>query len=347
MGEIPQHLTVLRGLWIFHFVRGDLHAARELGEECFALTERVDDRAVFLEGHHMLGDVLFCLGEFPQAREHLESGIALYDPEQHRSDFLYGSLVGILPLCFAAHNFWHLGYPDQAVQSIEQALALAHKLSHPFGLALALDYTAMLHQFRRETKMAQERAEAAIELCSEKGYAYYLAWGTIIRGWALVEQGGGADKIDHMRHGLANLRGTGAALRLPYYLVTLAEASGRAGRTEEGLADLAEAQEAARMYGERWREAECHRLRGELLLLQSPEVFAEAESSFLRAIEVARRQQAKSLELRAALSLGRLWQQHGKRAVACELLAGIHGWFTEGHDTPDLVDAKALLDELA
>ena len=150
-----------------------------------------------------------------------------------------------------------------------------------------------------------------------------------------------------MRHGLANLRGTGAALRLPYYLVTLAEASGRAGRTEEGLADLAEAQEAARMYGERWREAECHRLRGELLLLQSPEVFAEAESSFLRAIEVARRQQAKSLELRAALSLGRLWQQHGKRAVACELLAGIHGWFTEGHDTPDLVDAKALLDELA
>ena len=125
--EIPQHLTVLRGLWIFHFVRGDLYAARELGEECFALTERVDDRTVFLEGHHMLGDVLFCLGEFPQAREHLESGIALYDPEQNRSDFLYGSLVGILPLCFAAHNFWHLGYPDQAVQSIEQALALAHR----------------------------------------------------------------------------------------------------------------------------------------------------------------------------------------------------------------------------
>lgn len=345
--EIPQLITALRGLWIYNFVRGDLQAARGIGDECFALTERVDDRAVFLEGSHMLGGVLFCTGEFCQADEHLNRAIALYDPAQHRNDFLYGSLVGILPICFAAHNFWHLGYPDQATDTMDQALALAHELSHPFALAIALDYAAMLHQFRREPQLAQEQAEAAITLCTDKGYAYYLAWGTIIQGWALVEQGGGADKIEHMREGLAGLRDTGAALRLPYYLVTLAEASGEAGRAKDGLTDLAEAEEAALIYGERWQDVERHRLRGELLLSQSPEAFPEAESAFLEAIEVARRQHAKSLELRAALSLSRLWQQRGKQAKAHELLAEIYGWFSEGHDTADLKDAKDLLIDLA
>ena len=244
-----------------------------------------------------------------------------------------------------AHNLWHLGYPDRALQRMEDALALARELSHPFSMALTLDYAAMLHQFRREKAKAQEWAEAAIELCTERGYAYYLAWGTIIQGWTLVEQRADAEKIAQMRQGLDALRATGAELRLPYYLITLAEASGKAGRIDEGLAYLNEAQEAAHKNGETWREAERFRLHGEFLLAKSANSRVEAEACFQQALDVARRQQAKSLELRAAMSLSRLWRQQDKTSEAHTLLSESYSWFTEGFETPDLVDARALLDE--
>jgi predicted ATPase len=227
------------------------------------------------------------------------------------------------------------------------AVALAQELSHPFSLALALDYTAMLHQFRREPRTVHEQATVAIVLCTEQRFAYYLAWGTTMQGWALVAQGQDEEGLAQMRHGLAALRATGAALRLPYYLALLAEACGRTGQAVEGLALLAEALAQAHNSRESWMEAELHRLKGELLLSLSADHQAEAEGCLHQALTVARRQQAKALELRAATSLSRLWQQQGKQTEAHQLLAQIYGWFTEGFDTPDLQDAKALLEALA
>jgi len=346
-GRRSQLFTVLRGLWISRLVRGELAAARALAEESAKLAESQSDRSVSIEGHHAMGGTLICLGDFSAARDHLEESIALYDRAPVSRDFMHDSVVGILPRCFVAHALWHLGYPDQAVAKMDDAVALASDLSHPFSIAMARDYAAMLHQFRREGPKALEWADSAIALCEERGFAYYLAWGRIIRGWALVEAGGGALEIGHMRDGLAALRATGAALRLPYYLATLGEASGRAGRTEEGLQDLEEALSVADAGGERWREAELYRLKGDLLLTQSAAAEADAEACFRQGLDVARNQQAKALELRAAMSLARLWQRQGKRAAACDLLAPLHDWFTEGFDTRDLQDTKALLDELA
>jgi predicted ATPase len=231
-----------------------------------------------------------------------------------------------------------------------EAVALAHGLSHPFTLASVLDYAAMFHQFRREAYAVFEQAEAAITLCTEQGFAYYLAWGTTMQGWAQVAQGQHEVGLAQMRRGLAALRATGAALRLTYYLALLAEACGQTGQAAEGLALLTEALTLVDTTGERWWEAELYRLQGELLLHAEGDVQnaeSTAEECFQQALAVARRQHAKSLELRTAMSLSRLWQRQGKRTEAYQLLAEIYGWFTEGFDTADLQDARALLDVLA
>ncbi len=209
--------------------------------------------------------------------------------------------------------------------------------------AVALDYTAMFYQFRREPRAVHEQAAVAIALCTEQRFAYYLAWGTTMQGWVQVAQGQDEEGLAQMRHGLAALRATGASLRLPYYLALLAEACGRTGQAAEGLTLLAEALAQVHNTGEAWMEAELHRLKGELLLSLSTDHQAEAEGCLRQALAVASRQQAKMLELRVATRLGRLWQQQSKRAEARELLASIYGWFTEGFDTANLQEARALL----
>jgi predicted ATPase len=237
------------------------------------------------------------------------------------------------------HALWHLGYPDQALTRSQEALILAQEL--------ALDYAAMLHQFRHEVHASRERAEAAMALCTEHGFAYYLAWAMIIRGWALTAQRQQEEGLAQMRQGLADLQTTGGESRLPYYLALLAEAHGKAGQAAAGLTLLAEALAQAHKKAERWREAELYRLQGELLLQASTgQKSLEAEEHFRQALNLARHQQAKSLELRAAMSLSRLWQQQGKRDAARELLAPTYDWFTEGFDAADLQEAKALLDIL-
>ncbi len=294
------------------------------------------------------------MGELGPAKTHLEQAISLYTPQQHHSLARLSGFpgdLGVFCLCFAAHTLCHLGYLDQARAKIREALALARELAHPYSVALALDYAAMLHQFRRERHLVEESAETAIALCTEQGFAYYLAWGTMMQGWALADQGQDAGGIAHMRKGLAAIQATGAALRRPYYLGLLAEANGTAGHVEDGLAMLAEALAVVDRTGERWSEAELYRLKGELLLRSKARrhcapLAEQADASFRHALEVAGFQQAKSWELRAATSLGRLWQSQGKRKQASDLLAPIYGWFTEGFDTADLKDAKALLDEL-
>jgi predicted ATPase len=233
-------------------------------------------------------------------------------------------------------------------------VTLARELAHPFSLGFALFLTAWVPQFRREGQRTQERAEAAIALAAEHGFAVFGAGGTIFRGWALAAryaepgagQGQGEEGIAQMQQGLAAWRATGAEALRPYYLALLAEASGKGGQVEEGLHLLAEALAVSTDTGEcRW-DAELHRLKGELLLARPVEHHAEAGTCLRQALDIARQQQAKSLELRAGMSLSRLWQRQGKYAEARRLLAPIYGWFTEGFDTTDLQKAKALLEEL-
>ena len=184
-------------------------------------------------------------------------------------------------------------------------------------------------------------------LSSERGFPQFLALGMMMRGWALALQGQGEEGIAQMHQGLAAFRAAGAELGRPYWLILLAEAYGQVGQTEAGLTTLAEGLATAHKTGERYWEAELYRLKGELLLTLSAEKHTEAETCFHQALDIARQQQARSLELRAAMSLARLWQRQGKRAAACELLAPIYGWFTEGFDTADLQEAKVLLEALS
>jgi predicted ATPase len=352
VGETPQLFRVVMGLSAFYYMRSELQTARELAEQCLTLAQGEHSPTRLMRAHSILGQTLFNLGELALAQAHMEQGIALYNPQKHNPQ-VSGDLLDRRVLClyYAARALWHLGYPDQGLQRSQAGLALAQALSHPFSLAFALQSVAVLYQSRREAQNTQEVAEALITLCTEQRFAEFLAWGTCRRGWALAEQGRGEEGIAQMQQGLAALRAVGTETGRPDRLARLAEAYGKVGQTEAGLTLLAEARAVVDKTEERYYEAELYRLKGELVLQskdQSPrsQVEEEAEACFLKAIEIARRQQAKSLELRAVMSLSRLWQQQGKKEEAHRMLAEIYGWFTEGFDTKDLQEAKALLEEL-
>ena len=239
-----------------------------------------------------------------------------------------------------------LGYPDQALARLYEALALAHELSHPYSLAFARCGAAYIYHFRRDVPAVHEHAEVAVTISTEQGFPHWAAQGMSWRGWALAMQGQGKEGMAQVRQGVAAWQASGAAILVPYFCTLLAEVSAHLGHTEDGLQALTEAYTLVEQQEERWWEAEISRLRGVLLLRQPGTPQAEAATWLQRALDVARHQEAKSLELRAATSLARLWQHQGKRAEARELLAPVYGWFTEGFDTADLQDAKALLGEL-
>jgi predicted ATPase len=348
LGETSQLFPVLYGLWRFYMLRSELQTAHELGEQLFSMAQRVQDPALLLEAHRVLGTTMFWLGEIDLARTHSEQGVALYDPYQHRSHaFVYGQDPGVACRCFVAMAIWMLGYPDEARKMTHEALTLAQEYTHPFSLAFALNMTAIVHQFRREVQAVQERSEALMTLSAEQAFPFWLAFGTILRGWALTMQGEGTEGIAQMRQGLVAYQATGAELERPYFLSLLAEADIKIGRAEEALTVLDEALTLVHSTEMQCWEAELHRQKGELLLMQQEQMVVEAEECFRKALDIARRQQAKSLELRVAMSLSRLWQQQGKKEDAHQLLAEVYGWFTEGFDTEDLKEAEILLEELA
>jgi len=348
VGETPQLFPILIGLWRFHVVRAEYQTAHELEEWLLRLAQSIQDPALLLEAHRPQGQTLFLLGELVQARERLEQALALYNPEQHRSHaFLYGHDAGVLCLSWLSLTLWVLGYPDQALKRSHDALSLARELAHLPSLAIGLQFASMFHQFRREGQATQERAEAAILLSTEQGMPQPLATGTILRAWALAKQGRAGEGLGQIHQGLAAYRATGAVWNQSNFLAMLAETYGDMEQREEGLTALDEALAMVARTGERFWEGELHRLKGTLLLARSAEPQAEAEACFRQALDVVRRQHAKSLELRAAMSLSRLWQRQGKRDAARALLAPIYGWFTEGFDTADLQEAKALLEGLA
>jgi predicted ATPase len=332
---------------LYYTVHAELQTAHQLGEQLLDLAQQAQDSAMLIAAHRTLGAMLFYMGAVASAHMHVARGIALYDPQQHRaSAFLYGEDTGVICHSRAAWMLWYLGYPDQALARNDGAVTLAQQSVHPFSLANALSWAAGFHQFCREGRAVQECAEAVIAVATEQGFQLLRAIGSVMRGWALAQQGLSREGIAQIRQGLMTYRATGGEILRPYCLALLAEAHGTIGEPAAGLTVLAEALTLVDTTGERWYEPELYRLKGELLLQQNSANQADAESCFHHALAIARNQQAKSFELRTATSLARLWQQQGKHDEARQVLGDVYGWFTEGFDTADLKDAKALLQEL-
>jgi predicted ATPase len=268
IGATPKLLPILGGLFSFHIVRGEIRKAWEVAEELLGLAQQ-DDATSLLLASWAIGETLLFRGEFASAAAQLEQALALYALRPNQSSRLVLGFpvdLGVFSLCFLAHTLWHLGYPDQARNKIDEALALAQRLADPLSLALARAYEAMLYQFCRDENRVRASTQMTISLCKEQGFAYYLAWGTLMQGWALQQQGDDEPGMTQMHEGLAAIRATGAGLRLSYYLALLAQTCRRPDRADEALALMNEALSRVDQTGEAWNAAELHRLKGELLL---------------------------------------------------------------------------------
>jgi class 3 adenylate cyclase/predicted ATPase len=345
--DAHQLFPILRGLWNYYNMRAEYQRAHALGEQLLTLAHQAQDATMLPAAHRALGSTLCYLGAAASAQTHFAQGIALYDPKQHRAlAFLHGEDAGVTCRSYDAALLWCLGYPDQGLTRSQEAVTLAQQMAHPFSLSFALGSAAMFHQLCREERCTQERAEAAMTLAREQGFPYWMAVGSLMRGWALAQQGQAREGIAQLTQGLTAYHATGAGVLRPYLLALLAEAHGTLREPEPGLTALAEALTLVETTGERLCEPELYRLKGALLLQHDSNNEDEAEACFHQAIRIARSQQAKSFELRTATSLARLWHQQGKRQEAHDLLAPVYHWFTEGFDTADLKDAKALLDAL-
>jgi predicted ATPase len=340
---------VLGELLIFPYVRAEYQRARELGEEALSLAQQAGDPLLVALGHWHLGFVLFGLGEYTTARAHLKEVISFYEPQEHHHSFvlLRGSDAGVSALAYDACCLWCLGYPEQALKRSQETLALVRELDHAFSLADVLCFAGCLfNKMRRDASALKDDAEELMRLSKGMGSSSFWGTGTCYWGEALTKLGEVQEGIAQMREGMAVRQAIGARCYLSGILGALAEA--QAGQPQEGLATLAEALALVEETDERYCEAELYRLKGELLLAQGDE--AEAEASLQEAIEVARRQRAMSWELRAVMSLSRLWHSQGpqeKQAEAHQMLAEIYNWFTEGFDTADLIEARKLLEELS
>ncbi len=347
-GDTPELFPALYGMWLVYWVRVELRTGYELAEELLRRAQSALDPVLLPYAEFAVGGASVLMGELLLGREHIERAIALYDPGRHRPLTSRYEGIDVKVGCsgWAAMTLWHLGYPDQAFKRANEALALAQGLSHPLSLAVGQCFVGLLRQYRREIHGVQETMEVVIALCVEHGFSYWLALATILHGWALAQRGWHQEGMEQIGKGLAALRATAVELAVPYVLCLLAEAFMETGRLVEGLGALAQALAAVNEHEERFYEAEIHRLKGELLLRQDHSKIAEAQSCFQRAIEIARNQSAKSLELRATMSVARLLAKQDHRVEARTILAEIYNWFTEGFDTADLKDAKALLDEL-
>jgi DNA-binding SARP family transcriptional activator/predicted ATPase len=348
VGVPVQRFQALWGLWLVASHRASAGTALELGRELLALAERLDDPALLLEGHHALWPVLVWLGRADAARRHLAQGMALYDKARHRSHaFIYGGHdPGVCCRKVASWASWILGYPARGLEESLASLRLARELDHPMSIIVALVWACVFRDLRREVHEVREHARALITLSTEHEASQWLAAGTIIDGSVHAELGEGEVAIAQIRRGLAAYGSTGAHLFVPYFLSLLARACLKLAEPREGLRVIDEALERARTTGELVWEAELLRLEGELRLVASPEDLAGAVDCFRRAIEIARRQEARSWELRAALSLARLLAAERERDEARRTLADVYTSFTEGFDTADLREARAFLEEL-
>jgi predicted ATPase len=346
IGATAQLWPVLYGQWVFHGVRAEHNAAREVADEFLLRVQDQNEASATVVAHRICGTGALWRGELAAARTNLERTIALYDPERHRSlAFLYVQDPRVAALSGLSWTLLALGYPEQAGARSREALDAARGLAHLNTLAYALLFACFFEQHRRAGYEAQDRAEALVELSTEQGFPHFLAAATVIRGWALTQSGEVETGFAQLRQGLPAWRATGAGLYEPYFLGLQAEAHGRSGSVEEGLDLLVKALDRVEETGERWFEAELHRMMGELMLRLSKADPTAAESRFGHAVATARQQGAKLWELRAATSLARLWREQGRRGEAHHLLSPLYNQFTEGFGTPDLQAARAILRE--
>jgi predicted ATPase len=343
-GDNDNLFVALWNVWLTTAIR-DVAAARPLSKKLLLLTERTEDAALRLEAHHSAWYTCFAAGEPAAARGHCDEGRRLYDFERHCSlaSSYGGHDPGVCARQWGALVEWLLGYADTALVSAREGTQLAERLRHPLTLEHALFNQSVLHLFRQEPDMAFAKANEGAAWAADQRLA--LLWDPdILRGSALLGQGAVEEAVASTRAGLAARDVFGWPLGRQFLMTLAAEVFEAAGDPDAALAALANAESTVAANGEHWWEAEIHRRRG--MLQVARDAVGEGESCFQRSIAVARRQQAKSLELRAATSLARLWGEQGRRREARELLAPVYGWFTEGFDTPDLKEARRLLGEL-
>jgi predicted ATPase len=347
VGTLPQRFRVLQGLYRFHMAQAHLPTAGALAQALADLAHRRRDRALMLEGQSALGSVALCRGDLAVARAHLEHCLSCDDTASPAAPiFRGGHHLRVTYLAWMARLLGTLGYAEQAQQRMQEALTLAQQIGHTPTLAYAQHVAAGLAQCHREVAATYAHADALMTFATAQGLGHRVEEGRILRGWALAMQGDAATGVADMQHGLLTHQDLGIKVMRPYYLALLAEALGQAAQPEAGLTILADACTLVTTTEARWWEAELYRLQGSLLLQLPRPAVDQAECCFQQALEVARRQQARALELRAALSLARLWQGQRKRVAARQLLAVSYCWFTEGLHTADLREAKTLLAEL-
>ena len=347
VGEGAELWRALSGLWTFYQFRGNVDRARELAEQLLESARPSGDAYGLFDGHSALGTTLYWQGELRDAREHLQQAFDLESSLRERLGTLPYQAVDLLVVNrgYRILTLYQLGYPEQAARASREMIALAQESGRALTLAMALGFDGSLHQLLGDVEVARERADAVIALATEHAFHQLMVMGIGGRGWCAVEEGGEFEAgITDIRRAVDTMRAVGAEMAQQYYIGVLAEAYGKAGQPAQGLALIEEAFECMRRTGQHISESELHRWKGDLLLAASRH--PEAEDCFRRAIEWARRQGAKSPELSAALRLSRLWREQGKRDEARKLLAEIYGWFTEGFETRDLKEAKALLEEL-
>jgi predicted ATPase len=345
--DTAERVRALMGLYAVFHVRTNHEAAEALTGELLQLAEALQDPLMLIQTYATLGESLGWQGQYALARTHLEHVKSLHRPQRYDPlAHFFGHHPVVQNLSVLAVILWVLGYPESAVQHCDEALTFAQELSHPFSLAFALSFKLHLHQLRRETTIVQEHAETLLAISTENGFPFRAAIGSMLLGWAMVERGAGEAGIAPIEEGLTAFQTTGAKLGSAWWLGLLAEAYGKLGRIEEGLTVVAEALRAVDDTGEHFYEAELYRLKGAFLLQRSADNQREAEACFQHAMTIAQDQGAKAWELRIATSLARLWQHQGKRQEAHDLLAPVYHWFTEGFETADVQEAKALLDEL-
>lgn len=341
-------LPTICGLWNYFLTRADFPQVRALAVELSDLTEQENTQEL-LPAHNAIGQTYLYTGDPARALIHIDAVAAHYHFEIHR--YLaaqYGEDPGVVCRMYAAQVRWLLGYPNQALQQVDMGLRLARDLSQPFGIAQMLWVNLLILQGRGDLETLHSRAEILIDLCEREDIGYWLAGGHILKGWVLAKQGQPEVGIDLIHQGLDEWNATGTLLIQPYFLALLGEAYGTSGQTYKGLNAVTKALAAVERTGERWYEAELHRLRGELRLMRGNITdTAAATEDFRQALAIAERQQARMLMLRAANSLARLWGKQGRRQEGLDRLARVYEWFTEGHDTVDLRTSSMLLNEPA
>jgi adenylate cyclase len=349
LGDPPELFSVLCGQALWQTLRGRFQAAQALAEQLLQMAQQRHDTVSRMEAHALLGAILMTRGVLEAGCTHLEAGLALYDPAQHRTHLgVYGQDPAVGCLHFLALALWLRGYPEQAFARLDTVLHLARQLAHSMSLLFSLNGAVLLHQNCRNGPAVQEWAEAIITVATEQELPYWLTLGRMYHGWALAAQGQLEAGIAQVQQGLAACRATGARFVLYRWLGLLAELHGRAGHREAGSRLLEEAGAIVRQDGPSSFVAELYRIQGDFLLQTGARhQEGEAEARLLEALAIARHQQARAYELRTAVSLGRLWQRQGQPAAARDLVGPIYGWFTERFDTADLRNSRALLQDLA